>query len=144
MAAVIPALGTKIAVDKTGGETPTYTEISQVLSIEGASNEVGSVETTHLGSTRKTYRPSLPDGGETSFEIEYDPADAEHVFLRGLADAPAVRSWRIIYPTAPKATYHTFSGFLTAFNPSAGGPEENLTASITIKVTGPIVESTAA
>lgn len=140
---VIPALGTTISVAKTGGETPTYTEISQVLSIEGASNEVGSVETTHLKSTRKTYRPGLPDGGEVSFEIEYDPADAEHVWLRSLADAPAVKSWRISYPTQPKATLDTFDGFLTAFGPSAGGAEENLSASITIKVTGPVVTTTA-
>jgi len=143
MATVIPALGTTIAVDQIGGETPTHTPISQVLSIEGAGNEVGSIETTHLKSTRKTYRPGLPDGGEVSLEIEYDPADADHKFLRGLADDPEILSWQISYPTEPKATLDTFDGFLTAFTPSAGGPEENLTASITIKVTGPVVTTTA-
>lgn len=142
-AEVIPALGTTIAVDKLGGETPTYSVISQVLSIEGASNEVGSIETTHLQSARKTYRPGLPDGGEVSFEVEYDPSDPDHKFLRGLADEPEILSWQVSYPTEPKATLDTFDGFLTGFTPSAGGAEENLTASITIKVTGPVVTTTA-
>ncbi|OJW11214.1 MAG: hypothetical protein BGO49_11145 [Planctomycetales bacterium 71-10] len=135
------AFDTILSVDKTGGTT-TYTEISLVLNIDGPSREVGSVETTHLRSPRKTYRPGLPDGGEMSFEIEYDPADAEHIFLAGLADEPEVLSWRITYPLTP-AKHHTFQGFLTAFEPSAGGPEENLTASVTVKVTGAVVETTA-
>lgn len=136
--AVYPALGTTIAVDTTGGST-TYTTIGQVLSIEGPSNEVGSVETTNLSSTRKTYRPTLPDGGELTFELEYDPSDtAGHKFLRGLADAPQVLSWQVGYPLSP-VVKDTFQGFLTKFAPSAGGPEENLTASVTIKVTGAVV-----
>lgn len=143
MATVIPALGTTLAVDKAG-DGLEYTPITQIVSVEGASNEVGSIETTHLGSTRKTYRPGLPDGGEVSFEVEYDPADTEHKFLRGLADEPEILSWQISYPTLPKATLDTFDGFLTAFTPGAGGAEENLTASVTIKVTGPVVTTTAA
>lgn len=135
------AFDTILSVDKTGAST-TFTEIALVLNVDGPSNEVGSVETTHLRSPRKTYVPGLPDGGELSFEVEYDPADADHAFLRGLADAPEVLFWRVTYPTSP-AIHHTFQGFLTGFQPSAGGPEEVLSASVTVKVTGAIVESEA-
>lgn len=135
---VYPALGTILSVDKLGTGV-TFTTIDQVLSIDGPSNEVGSAETTHLLSARKTYRPTLPDGGELSFELEYDPSDtAGHAYLRGLADAPAILTWRVSYPTSP-VIHDTFEGFLTKFGTSAGGPEENLTASATIKVTGAVV-----
>lgn len=140
--AVYPALGTALSVDKAGTGT-TYTPIGQVMSIDGPSNEIGSSETTHLGSTRKTFRPTLPAGGEVTFELEYDPSDtAGHAFLRGLADSPQVLSWRVSYPLTPVIN-DTFEGFLTKFSTSAGGPEDNLMASATIKVTGAVVTAVA-
>jgi hypothetical protein len=135
--AVIPASGTMLSVDKLGTGV-TWVEVGQIESIEGPSNSVGSIEKTNLSSLRKEYRPGLPDGGEVSLDVQFDPTDAEHVYLRGLADTPVVKSWRVTYPCTP-AVKDTFDGFVTAFNPSAAGDEDNLMASVTIKVTGEIV-----
>jgi hypothetical protein len=135
------ANGTTIGVDKTG--SGTYVTLANVESFDGPSNTVGSVETTNLSSGRKTYRPGLPDSGEISFDIQFDPADADHTYLRGLLDSPAVKSWQLSYPTLPKATLDTFDGFLTEFHPSGDDAEGILTASITIKLTGAIVTTTA-
>lgn len=135
---VWPALGTTIAVDKTGGSS-SYTTIGQVLSID-LEPEVGSVETTNLSSTTKTYRPTLPDGGEVSLELEYDPTDTAgtHGFLKTISGTPAIYSWTITYPTTPSKT-DVFSAFLTKGpGRSAGGPEENLTGAVTLKITGAI------
>lgn len=137
---VWPALGTTLKVDKTGGTNPTTT-VGQVLSLD-LEPEVGSVETTNLASTAKTYRPTLPDGGEVSLEIEYDPTDTgvsgSHGWLKSIQQTPAVFTWQIAYPTTPVAT-DTFLGFLTKGpGRNAGGPEENLTGALTLKVTGPI------
>lgn len=139
--AIVPAHETTISVADLG-ETPSFTEISQVLSVEGASVSVGEVETTNLSSPRKTYRPGLSDPGDVSFEIQYDPQDANHKDLKALAESPASKLWRITYPTSPKLTHHTFEGFLKEFSPGAGGPEEDLAASITIRVNSEVVEST--
>jgi len=134
---VQPAAGTTLACDFT---TPlTYVTIGNITSISGPESEVGSVETTVLTSTRKTYRYTIVDPGELSFELDFDPTDtSSHTLLAGLQDVPALHSWQITFATTP-AKKATVSGFLTKFAPNAGGVEENLTAAITVKLTGPIV-----
>lgn len=137
---VQPAAGTTLGVDLT---TPgTYELVGNLLNITGPESEVGSVETTVLTSTRKTYRFTLIDPGEISCEMDFDPTDATHQALAELQDAPAVHSWQITYATSPPTTA-TVDGFLLKFQPNAGGVEENLTATLTIKLSGPIVWATA-
>jgi hypothetical protein len=140
MAIVQPAAGTTLAFDPT---TPlTYLTIGNITSISGPEGEVGSVETTVLTSTRKTYRYTIVDPGELSFELDFDPTDAAvHAKLAALQDVPAMHSWQITYPCAGTPKKATIDGFLTKFSPDAGGVEENLTAAVTIKLTGPIVWS---
>ncbi len=135
---VQPAAGTTLGCDFV---TPnTYVLIGNITSISGPESEVGSVETTILTSQRKTYRYTIVDPGELSFEIDFDPTEATtHQKLAALQDTPAIHSWQISYATLPTAKTATVSGFLTKFAPDAGGVEENLTAAITIKLTGPIV-----
>ncbi|WP_165068272.1 phage tail tube protein [Paludisphaera rhizosphaerae] len=130
--------GTTLSVAKVAG---TYTALGQITSIDGPSSSVGSIETTNLSSTRKTYRPGIPDGGEISATIQMDPADANQVYLAGLADAPVVKSWQVSFPTTP-ATLFTVDGFLTDFSPSAGGVEDVTEVSVTIKCTGAVVITT--
>ncbi|APW60486.1 phage tail tube protein [Paludisphaera borealis] len=136
------AQNTVLGVDKLGTGV-TWTPISYAESFDGPSNTVGSVEKTKLSSQTKEYRPGLPDPGELSFSLQYDPADTEAVYLRGLLSAPAIKSWRLTYPTLPKATFDTFDGFLTAFSPGGGKADEIITAKVTIKLTGLIVTTTA-
>jgi hypothetical protein len=140
---VQPAAGTTLGADFV---TPlTYVLIGNIT-ISGPESEVGSVETTILTSTRKTYRYTIVDPGELSFEIDFDPTETTtHTKLAALQDQPAIHSWQIIIPCmlagvlTPKTA--TVSGFLTKFAPNAGGVEENLTAAVTIKLTGAIVWS---
>lgn len=135
------AQGTKLSVDKTGGGT--YTDLADIVSFDGPSNTVGKIKTTNLSSARHTYLPGLPDGGDLSFDLNFDAADATHTYLRSLADTLAVLTWQVSYPTLPKATLDTFSGFLTEFKPSGGGADELITASVTIAITGAITTTTA-
>lgn len=133
--------GTTLSVDKTGGGT--YTKVGTFTSIDGPSSSVGSIETTNLESTRKEYRPGLPDGGEISGTLQFDPAEATQAYLAGLADAPEVLSWQVSFPTKPNATLFTVDGFLTEFSPSAGGVEDVIEAAFTVKITGAVVITTA-
>lgn len=142
MAAIVqPALGTLLGCDFVSPNT--FVDIGEVLSVK-LSPEVGSIETTKLASTAKTYRPGLPDPGELTFDVHLDPTDSvAHACLKTLASTPAVHKWKITYPTVDSGgssspTYETCTGFLTKFERSADGPEENLAASITVKLTGPI------
>jgi hypothetical protein len=141
--AVYIAQGTTLSVDKLNTGV-TYVPVAQIDSFDGPSNTVGAIETTNLSSTRKTYRPGLPDGGDISFDLQFDPSDTDHLYLRGLADTPILQGWRVSYPTLPTAKWDTFQGFLTEFHPKGDGPEGILTASVKIKITGAIVTTDAA
>lgn len=135
------AAGTTLAVKKSGANA--FTTLGQLSSLDGPSNSVGSVQVTNLDSTRQEYIPGLPDGGDISGTLQFDAADPNHAYLAGLADAPEILEWQVKIPTKPNATMFTCDGFLTEFGVSAGGAEEVVEASITIKVTGEVVISTA-
>lgn len=123
--AIVAGKGTLLKLDST--------TIAQRVTISGPSRSVGSAETTHLDSATKTYRPTITDNGELSLDIEYDPADSTHISLEGLVNSPSIESWTLEF--ANGASYE-FDGFVTAFEPSGMEVEGNLTASLTIKLSG--------
>jgi hypothetical protein len=112
-----------------------YTTIGWVEDIS-ADYSVGSVETTILASTTKTYIPGLFDGGEVTFSVQYVTFDATVAEFQTLIATPVICSWQITYPDA---CTEVFSGFVTKLGPSAAGVEDIITADITVQVTGAVV-----
>ncbi len=141
MANTYIASQTTIGLKKSGDES--YATIAQVISFSGPTFQVASIETTNLSDTAKKYRPGITDSGEMKFELNFDPADAGHTGLKTLIETPAVASWQITFPTSPNATTFTFDGFPTGMEVGGGGPEEKVTASLTIKITGVVTAATA-
>lgn len=137
---VIPAETTTIGISDDG---VSYTTLAQVLSIDPPGGTVAEVETTHLNSTAKSFRPSLiPEVGEVAFRIEYDPNDAGHQELAELAAAPATKFWKITYPDGEDTPANdVFQGFLTEFDPDGMEVETNMEADVTIRVTGPVTRN---
>lgn len=112
------------------------TAIAQVVSISGPEMAVAEVETTHLGSTHKEFRPSsIPEAGTVSATIEYDPQQATHASLTSLMNSPQEKAWTIEFSDG--STY-AFDGFLTAFSVTGAEVENNVTAEITIRINGDI------
>lgn len=139
MAAVIPGEGTVLKVTISS----TLTAIVQVTNISGPTFGVASVETTALDSTAHTFRPSkLVDGGEVSLDIEYDPNNSTHQAFTALLAAPAIVACELIFnDTLTTHSKIAFNAFLTGFEPGGMTVEENLTAAVTLKVTGLPVHS---
>lgn len=116
--------------------TEVFTTIAEVLDISGPSIEVAEIDTTsHDNVGFRTYIPTLADGGEVTFEIEYDLAAATHVeTTTGLVAVTlnrTVRNWRIIPPGQGKRW--NIRGFVSSFEASYPVGDKQ-TASITIKV----------
>jgi hypothetical protein len=112
------------------------TAIAQVTEIDGPSIEVGTKEITNLSDTVKKFRALLPDYGEVTFTIEYDPADTTHAFLQTtVATSPQSA---IVYELDFSDTTHkaTFSAFITEFHPKGMTPEDTLEADVKLKITG--------
>lgn len=133
----VPAYGTVLKVTISA----VLTAIGQVLSLDGPSTEVETVETTHLTSGQwRRFRPNLTDGGEVSGEVELDPGGTTHAFLLGLLGTPATPVWNMVFVDGT-ATVFSFAGILTKFAPTGIEVGANLTASFTIKVDGEVTIS---
>ena len=144
MAAVAwPAIGTTIAVDTNSPPTGAYTLIGQVKSIKGAGGgEVGERETTTLSSTVKTFAPTIPDNGECSFELNLDPTDVTHQFLQTKKETPPASgfyNWKVAFAVTGTTSTKVFPGFVkTIDGADADGPDDNLSATVTVRVTGAV------
>lgn len=133
---VLKGKGTTIGVNASSGATVA---IAQVKEISGPNRSVGTVESTNLSSTSRTFLTTIPDGGEVTFTVQFDPTEATHVTLDTLAKTPDdTVAWLI---TLTNADTIGFSGLLTGYNVTGMGVDGLLECEITIKVTGDVTVS---
>lgn len=120
-----------------------FTDIIQVVSIDGPGPDVETFDARHLGSG--TGVPMLPNGyvagGSVSAEMFLDPAAATTLALTALLTTPAVVNWKEIFSDTA-ATEWPFAGILKSFNPSAK-PEDGLKATMEIMLSGIVTYPTS-
>jgi hypothetical protein len=135
---VWPAQGTTLAIDETG--TGTYTLINEITSLTDLhSGTVTQRKTTPLTGLVHTYAGTIPDNGEPKVELNFDPTDTVHRFIRDLKDTPAngPNNFKATYSTGSTASTDVFSANVSGFEgPNASDVEDNLVATLTLKVTG--------
>ena len=135
-----------IAIAEVAGNN-TYSLINEVISIDNAGGgTVAQAKTTWLSSTVHTYRGTIPDNAEVSMEMNYDPTDAVHKFIRNLKDTPAngPNNYQVTFNTGNTVSTAVFSANVSEFNgPTAGDVEENLTATLTVKISGAVTWTAA-
>ena len=110
--AFTPGKGTTISITTSG--STTFVAISQVVTITPPEMAMGEVEVTHLGDTWRQFLPTILDGGEVTFGIEWDPAAVSHVELLNCFTTGGTRSFRIGHTDTGTALCE-FSGFIKAF-----------------------------
>ncbi len=142
-----PAQGTTISVDEVSNATNAYTLIGEVISIENAGGgSVAQAKTTWLSSTVHTYRGTIPDNAEVSISLNFDPTDGAHKFMRNLKDSPSngPNYYQVSFNTGNTNSMAVFIANVSEFSgPTAGDVEENLTADITLKITGAVTWTNA-
>jgi len=118
--------------------TEVFTTIAEITNISGPGIKMDLIDATHMSSPSafREYIPSLLDGTEISFDLNYLPGDANQSGLRDDQLARLVRNYRIVW-TDTDASTDSFAGYVTDFTPSAK-IDDKLSASATIKITGPI------
>jgi hypothetical protein len=133
MAVKNPGLGTILQLSISS----TYTNVAQRVSLDGPELAVGTANTTDLDGTVETYRPTLPDSGELSGTLYYDPQDSTHSALFSAVTAPSqtLNLWKLKFTDAA-ASILAFSGILTKFKPTGMTKDGNLSADFSIKVSG--------
>lgn len=129
---------------EVAGSPATWTKIAEIKDFSGPKLSLGTEETNShdSASSWKTRIPTMLDGGEITFDINYSPANSTHSMTAGLLKKMVDRTnvnWKIIMPDTGDCTW-TFSGYVTGFEVDA--PVEGvLGASVTITINGAISES---
>jgi len=131
----------------SGSNPQAYTTIAEVKNISGPSRQVSTIDvTTHSSAAAGAYRefiPSLIEGGEIEFELNYVPTDATHQSLQTDLNARTKRDWRLT--TAANASGVSqnidFAGYVTSM-PHEFPTDDVMSASVTIKITGAITFGT--
>lgn len=132
----ISSFGTLLKIGDGAG-TEAFTTIAGVRDISGPGLTQGTQEVTPQTAANRTrvYIATLLDGGEVTFDINYDPAGATHDQTTGLIKDMTdgtLRNFELVFPDTGTTTW-SFSAFITAFEPSAP-VDGSLTASVTFKI----------
>jgi hypothetical protein len=120
-----------------------YTTIAEVLDISGPSYEVRTEETTnHDSAGWAEFTPTIIDGGEVSFEINYYSASTQDAMETDML-AKTKRLFQLVFPLPASGTdTRGFSAYITNVEPQA--PVEGvLKMSCTLKITGAVSKTIA-
>ena len=142
MSEVLFGQGTLLKLGNSAGTS--FTTIARITDLSLPSMSADSVESTSHDSANFTreFEPGLIDPGELSLTILYDPAEVTHGLTAGLPylmKNRLKRKFQIHYTDAGD-TIWTVEGFVTGFQGSAP-IDDNVTADVTIKLSGFPVES---
>lgn len=120
----------------------TYETIAECKSISGPSLDTDDIDvTTHDGSEGfHEYIAGLKEGGELSFDINWNPTLSTHSVASGLLanymeDGDKKKNWRVYMPEASVASgiYFAFRGYVKTFGVNAP-VDDVLSASVSIKL----------
>ena len=118
-----------------GTLTPVaYTQIGDVTDWDGPGGSSAVIDKTHLLSTRKEKFAGVPDEGQLSLSINFDPSGAGIEAAQAARIARAEKDFKITYSDDQTAT---FSGYVLAVT-SSGSVDGKVSGSITIEVTGAV------
>lgn len=111
-----------------------FTPIANVTNIQPPSLSRETIDVTAHNSADgwMEFVGSLKDGGEVSFDVNYDPA-LHDVLVQDFEDTEP-RNWQVVFPVTPVATWK-FAAIMTGFEPEAPY-DDKLAASLTLKVSG--------
>lgn len=118
--------------------TEVFTTVDGCKNISGPGFHLETIDVTHHTSP-SAYRevvPSFLSGGEVSFDLIYDPANAVHEGLFTDFESRVLRHFQIILPDAGTMTY-SFSAYVSGAEVQE--PIDNaLMAAIKLSVTGAV------
>jgi len=133
------ALESQGVVFKRGdGATPieVFTAVGEVTSFSGPGGSASVIDVTSLASTRKEKRMGLPDEGQLTIELNFDPTDTAQMGLKADRAARVLRNFELVLTDASTTTL-SFSGYVLNFSIS-GKVDDKITASCTIEITGEV------
>jgi len=113
-----------------------FTAIGEVKEIGGPTGSAPVIDVSNLSSTKREKLIGLPDEGQISIELNWDPNDTKQTLLRTTRNARTAVNFKIITSDSP-STSLSFSAFVLEFSHKFG-IDEVATLTITLEITDAI------
>lgn len=115
----------------------SYETIAEINSYSGPNKTRTMIDVTSLDSTDgyKEFITSFRDGGEVALEMNFTPTG--YALMNDDFEVEDSRDYRITLPNTPTTEFE-FTAYVSALG-MAIPLEDKVTASVTLKITGPIL-----
>lgn len=122
-----------------GGGIEVFTTIAEVRDVSGPQFALGTEEVTaHDGTGWRESVSTLKDGGDITFDLNFNNAATQTALYTDFANATR-RNFQLVIPTTVPKTL-AFAAFVTGFE--MGLPVEGaITASVTLSITNTVTWS---
>lgn len=138
MAKAIESQGVKLYVSD-GGSPSSFSAVGNVTGIKGPGGSASVIDVTNLDSLAKEKLMGLPDEGQITVDLNYDPDNAQHIQLRN-ARRTRTRLEFKIQLTDSTNTNLVFYAYVMGFSMDIG-VDKQVTISVTLEVDGAVAES---
>ena len=138
--ATVASQGVTFKIGDGGTPTETFNTVGEVTTISGLRGGSAQViDVSTLASTRREKIMGLPDEGQITVGLNYDPVDARQGDLETARSNRALTNFQIELSNTP-ATVFAFSGYVLSFSVDAG-VDTVVTGQVTIEITGAVTKT---
>lgn len=128
--------GTVISVGTTDSPS-AYHAIGSITTFSGPGGSASVIDVTTLASTAKQKMMGLPDEGQITLEVLFDPTDTNgQVALRTARAARTLQYFKIAFYDSPTHTAK-FTGYVLGFQIN-GSVDNAVKCSITVEIDGAV------
>lgn len=114
----------------------TYVNIGQVLELGKVGSSRDLIDASAYGDTWMDYLVGLQDGAEVAMRIAFDPADTQHVALKGDYDAGTSKKFHLVNTAITPARTLEVTAIATEY--LEGGDLDGVyEAEVTLKIVNP-------
>ena len=135
MATSIESQGTTVHYSSETSPT-TWVKITNVVDINGPGGQASVLDQSNLDSTAREKKMGLPDEGQLTFTLNYDPDDASHQAMISRRAARTRTEFKVTYTDATP-TVKVFQGYVLGFVISVG-VDQLVKAAVTVEIDGPL------
>lgn len=133
----IESQGVQLAVGD-GSSPENYTLIPQITTMSGPGGSASVIDVTTLDSTAREKAMGLPDEGQLSFEMVYNPNNTVQDGLRVKRAARTLHNFELTLTDSP-ATVFLFSAYVLEFT-QGYAVDEVAMVSVTLEISGPVTK----
>lgn len=135
MAKAIESQGVVISYS-IGASPSSFVALNNVTGFKGPGGSAAVIDITNLASVAKEKMMGLPDEGQFTLDINFDPDDTGHIALRNARGARTPIEIRVTFTDSTPSTA-TFAGYVLGFE-FTGQVDQQVKAALTIEINGPV------